>query len=57
MQSGAYQNGTCVVGVAKAGDEEGVPMIGGSCIIHPVGLDPIGGGGRGLSGLTAKSTS
>ena len=37
MQAGAYQNGTFVVGVAKAGDEEGVPMIGGSCIIHPSG--------------------
>ena len=37
MQSGAYQNGTFVVGVAKAGEEEGVPMIGGSCIIHPSG--------------------
>jgi predicted amidohydrolase len=37
MQAGAYQNGTFVVGVAKAGDEEGVAMIGGSCIIHPSG--------------------
>jgi predicted amidohydrolase len=37
MQSGAYQNGTWVVGVAKAGDEEGVPMIGGTCIIAPTG--------------------
>ena len=37
MQSGAYQNGTWVVGVAKAGDEEGVPMIGGSAIIAPTG--------------------
>jgi predicted amidohydrolase len=37
MQAGAYQNGTWVVGVAKAGDEEGVPMIGGSCIIAPSG--------------------
>lgn len=37
MQSGAYQNGTWVVGVAKAGDEEGVPMIGGTCIVAPTG--------------------
>jgi predicted amidohydrolase len=37
MQAGAYQNGTWVVGVAKAGDEEGVPMIGGTCIIAPTG--------------------
>ncbi|MGT2491826.1 nitrilase-related carbon-nitrogen hydrolase, partial [Cupriavidus basilensis] len=33
MQAGAYQNGTWVVGVAKAGMEEGVDGIGGSCII------------------------
>ena len=37
MQSGAYQNGTWVVGVAKAGKEEGCEMIGGSCIIAPSG--------------------
>lgn len=37
MQAGAYQNGTWVVGVAKAGVEEGVAMIGGSCIIAPSG--------------------
>jgi len=37
MQSGAYQNGTFVVGVAKAGVEEGVDHIGGSCIVAPSG--------------------
>jgi predicted amidohydrolase len=37
MQAGAYQNGTFVVGVAKAGREEGIDHIGGSCIIHPSG--------------------
>lgn len=37
MQAGAYQNGTWVVGVAKAGLEEGCEMIGGSCIIAPTG--------------------
>ncbi|MCZ7529459.1 MAG: N-carbamoyl-D-amino-acid hydrolase [Acidimicrobiia bacterium] len=37
MQAGAYQNGMWVVGVAKAGDEEGVPMIGGTAIIAPSG--------------------
>ena len=37
MQSGAYQNGTWVVGVAKAGVEAGVHQIGGSCIIAPSG--------------------
>ena len=38
MQAGAYQNGTWVVGVAKAGKEEGCEMIGGSCIIAPSGV-------------------
>lgn len=37
MQAGAYQNGMWVVGVAKAGEEEGVPMIGGTAIIAPSG--------------------
>ena len=37
MQAGAYQNSTWVVGVAKAGFEEGVLQIGGSCIIAPSG--------------------
>lgn len=37
MQSGAYQNGTWVVGVAKAGDEEGVEQIGNSIIVAPSG--------------------
>jgi predicted amidohydrolase len=37
MQSGAYQNATWVVGVAKAGREEGCDLIGGTCIIAPTG--------------------
>ena len=37
MQSGAYQNATWVVGVAKAGFEEGFNMIGQTCIIAPSG--------------------
>jgi hypothetical protein len=37
MQSGAYQNGTWVVGVAKAGCEEGVDQIGNSIIVAPSG--------------------
>ncbi len=37
MQSGAYQNGSWVVGVAKAGNEEGVPQIGNSIIVAPSG--------------------
>jgi predicted amidohydrolase len=37
MQAGAYQNSTFVVGVAKAGNEEGSVLVGGSCIIAPSG--------------------
>lgn len=37
MQAGAYQNATWVVGVAKAGTEEGFNMIGQTCIIAPSG--------------------
>lgn len=37
MQAGAYQNGTWVVGVAKAGIEEGVMQMGQSQIIAPSG--------------------
>jgi len=38
MQSGAYQNATWVVGVAKCGVEEGVMQIGDSAIIAPSGV-------------------
>lgn len=37
MQSGAYQNGTYVVGVAKGGIEEGVDSLAQSVIIAPSG--------------------
>ena len=37
MQAGAYQNGTWVVAVAKAGREEGCDLIGQSQIIAPSG--------------------
>ena len=37
MQAGAYQNGCWVVGVAKAGDEDGVRQIGNSIIVAPSG--------------------
>jgi N-carbamoyl-D-amino-acid hydrolase len=37
MQSGAYQNGSWVVGVAKGGVEEGVDSLGQSCIVAPSG--------------------
>ena len=37
MQAGAYQNSTYVVGVAKAGNEDGFPLFGDSCIVDPNG--------------------
>lgn len=37
MQSGAYQNGTWVVGVAKGGIEEGVESLAQSMIVAPSG--------------------
>ena len=37
VQAGAYQNSTFVVAVAKAGSEDGHPMIGGSLIVAPDG--------------------
>jgi predicted amidohydrolase len=37
MASGAYQNGMFVVGVAKAGVEEGVELLADSQIIGPSG--------------------
>ena len=38
MCSGAYQNSTWVVGIAKAGDEDGHPLFGGSVIVDPDGF-------------------
>lgn len=37
MQAGAYQNTLWVAASAKAGDEDGQALIGGSCIIAPTG--------------------
>ena len=37
LQAGAYQNSTWVVAVAKAGDEDGHPLIAGSLIAAPDG--------------------
>lgn len=37
MQAGAYQNATWVVGVAKAGVEDGHHLLAGSAIINPAG--------------------
>ena len=37
LQAGAYQNSTWVVAVAKAGNEDGHPLIAGSVIVNPDG--------------------
>ncbi len=37
VQSGAYQNGMWVAAAAKAGTEEGWPLVGHSCIVAPTG--------------------
>ncbi|MGI9383602.1 MAG: N-carbamoyl-D-amino-acid hydrolase [Methyloligellaceae bacterium] len=37
VQAGAYQNGTWVVSIAKAGVEDGHELLGGSTIVHPSG--------------------
>jgi predicted amidohydrolase len=37
-QSNAYMNATWAVAVAKAGDEDGSGLIGGSCIVDPNGV-------------------
>lgn len=38
MTAGAYQNATWVVGVAKAGAEDGHPLMAGSLIVDPNGF-------------------
>ena len=38
VQSGAYQNATWVVAVAKAGDEDGNHLMGGTVIVNPDGV-------------------
>jgi predicted amidohydrolase len=38
VQSNAYMNATWAVSVAKAGNEDGSGLIGGSCIVGPDGL-------------------
>jgi predicted amidohydrolase len=37
MQAGAYQNSAWVVGVAKAGVEDGHPLMGGTVVVAPNG--------------------
>ncbi|WP_185983770.1 N-carbamoyl-D-amino-acid hydrolase [Aureimonas mangrovi] len=38
LQAGAYQNATFVAGIAKAGVEDGHPLMGGSIIVDPNGF-------------------
>jgi predicted amidohydrolase len=38
LQAGAYQNATWVVAVAKAGVEDGHPLMGGTMIVDPNGI-------------------
>jgi len=38
MTAGAYQNSAWVVGIAKAGDEDGHPLMAGSVIVDPNGF-------------------
>jgi len=47
MRAGAYQNNLFVVGVAKAGLEDGVEFIAGSCVINPMGQVLAKAGGNG----------
>jgi len=47
MRAGAYQNNLFVVGVAKAGLEDGVDFIAGSCVINPMGQVIAKAGGNG----------
>jgi predicted amidohydrolase len=37
-QSNAYMNATWAIAVAKAGNEDGAGLIGGSCIVDPNGV-------------------
>ena len=37
-QANAYMNATWAVAVAKAGNEDGAGLIGGSCIVDPNGI-------------------
>lgn len=54
MQAGAYQNSTWVVGIAKAGNEEGSQLLAGSCIVAPSGEIVAQATGKGDEVFTAK---
>ena len=47
MTAGAYQNATWVVGVAKAGVEDGHPLMAGTVIVDPDGFVVARAGGEG----------
>src|SRR2546429_30819 len=54
MRAGAYSNLCFVVGVAKAGLEDGVELIAGSCIIDPHGQLPARAATRGDELVVAR---
>ncbi|ADU72896.1 N-carbamoyl-D-amino-acid hydrolase [Pantoea sp. At-9b] len=54
MQAGAYQNATWVVGVAKAGVEDGFPLMGGSVIVDPNGFVVARASGQGDELITHR---
>jgi N-carbamoyl-D-amino-acid hydrolase len=54
MRAGAYENHMFVVGVAKAGVEDGLEMIGGTCVISPLGEVLAGAATTGDELITAK---
>lgn len=54
MQAGAYQNATWVVGVAKAGVEDGFPLMGGSVIVDPNGFVVARAAGQGDELITHR---
>jgi len=54
LRAGAYQNSLFVVGIAKAGIEDGMELIGGSCIVSPLGQVLAKAGGTGDELIAAR---
>lgn len=54
LRSGAYANACFVVAAAKAGVEDGVELIGGSCIVNPLGQVVARASGTGDELVTAR---
>ncbi len=54
MRAGAYANACFVVGIAKAGVEDGVELIGGSAVINPLGQIVARAAGTGDELATAR---